>query len=110
MSMLQTAMANITGKPKKNMGRPPRTPYVAEPVIPVRTCKACGETKPLRDFGKSGVVDGQQLYRHTCKPCVVAKANANRHVSDELKRQIQIVKLKLQLAELEGKPLSEYGL
>ena len=46
------------------------------PVLVVKRCSACGETKPLSEFHKhSGAPDGRQSY---CKPCKNASVRATQ--------------------------------
>lgn len=44
-----------------------------------RTCKKCGEKKPVDQFPTAGTKNGIKYYRHQCKPCYQARKLHRRY-------------------------------
>jgi len=52
-----------------------------DPANAQRTCHECGETKPLRDFGRHS---GKATHRRTCKGCMADRSRELRLSREEV--------------------------
>lgn len=68
----------MSRKAKRMYGTHESTDKIIDGVV-YRTCRFCGQTKPLHEFSRNGYNDdGSPAYRHDCKVCYNVRRRENK--------------------------------